>query len=145
MTKLTADDFMMMDLHRPPANDEVEADPQAFVDKTIGAGEDDVGEDESVDSAPAPRCWRCFGPMPCPEHANVEQLDVITSHPIDPTAVIAGAHNADLEVVVVVGLTKEGEEYFASSHTDAAECIYHLQRAIHKMNKIVDRGGRGET
>lgn len=131
-------DFMMMDLHRPPANDEVEADPSAYVDKTIGAGEDVVSEDESVDSAPAKRCEVCFGPMPCEAHANVAQWDGITSNSLDPATVLAGAHNADLESVVIVGMQKDGREYFASSDADAGISIYYLQRGIHKLNRIVD-------
>lgn len=89
-------------------------------------------------SDPCKRCEICFGPMPCSEHGNVHTLGVVTTEDISPTAVLAAAHNTDLEYVVIVGMTKEGDEYFASSVADAAESIYTLQRGIWKLNKIVD-------
>lgn len=85
-----------------------------------------------------PRCERCFGPMPCEAHDNVHTLGVVTSHSISPTTVLAAAHNSDLEYVVVLGMTKDGDEYFASSVSDAAESMYACQRGIYKLNKIVD-------
>jgi hypothetical protein len=134
---LTAKDFMAMDVHRPLTDDEINA-TQA-VDKTIGAGEEELSDAPSVDSSVA-RCEFCFGPRPCPQHPNVEPLSVVTSHDMPATAVLAGAHSADLACVVVVGLTKDGHEYFASTNSDAAESMYHLQRGIHKLNCIVDEG-----
>lgn len=76
--------------------------------------------------------------MPCKEHENVEVLDTTTSLDISPTTVLAWAHEADLEGVVIVGFDKNGREYFASSIADAAPSIYYLQRGIHKLNKVVD-------
>ena len=87
-----------------------------------------------------PRCDLCFGPMPCEEHANVKRLGGVTSNDIDPVAILADAHNTDLAIVVVVGIRKDGREFFASSCADAAEGMYHLQRGIYKLNKIVDEG-----
>lgn len=49
------------------------------------------------------------------------------------------ALETDLESVVVVGYTKDGDEYFASSKADAAQVVWHLQRAIWKLNKVCDR------
>jgi hypothetical protein len=139
-TKLNSIDFMMMDVHRQLTDEELnEINPQAALDKTLGTEQEVVGDDESVAGA-STRCEFCFGPMPCPQHSNVEPLDVVTSHNISATHVLAGAHNADLDVVVVVGFKKDGSEYFASSVSDAAESIYHLQRGIHKLNKMVDEG-----
>jgi len=138
--KLSAKDFMAMDVHEPLSTEEInEINPQAAVDKTIGAEQDEVSDDASVDRTPA-RCWVCFKPMPCEEHANIEQLGGVTSHDIDPTYLIAAAHNADLETVVIVGMRKDGKEYFAASCADAAEGMYHLQRGIYKLNRIVDEG-----
>lgn len=93
-----------------------------------------------VDDEPdhRPRCPMCFELMPCEKHANVQVLGGVTSNDIDPTAILAGAHNAELDIVVVVGLRKDGREYFASSCADAAEGMYHLQRGIYKLNRIVD-------
>src|SRR6185503_18538514 len=77
--RLSATDFMMMDVHEPLSPEEInEINPQAAVDKTLGAEQDEVGADEGVDSSPA-RCEFCFGPRPCPDHPNVEPLSVVTS------------------------------------------------------------------
>lgn len=142
-TKLDADDFMMMDVHRPLTDEEIaQINPQALVDKSLGVERED-GEGAGVGEPHAEephqyRCEHCFGPLPCAEHANVEHLNNVTALDISPTAVLAGAHNSDLEYVIVVGMTKEGHEYFASSVADAAESVYTLQRGIWKLNKIVD-------
>jgi hypothetical protein len=139
-TKLSDIDFMMMDLHRPLTNAEVEAiNPQALVDHT--AGQDTGSEEEGVGE----RCHACFGAMPCAAHANVEPLNIITSNDVDPVRILAGAHNRGLEIVVVVGMTKDGNEYFASSAADAAESSWLLQRGIHKLNKIVDGDDESEN
>lgn len=135
ITRLTGQDFMKMDVHRPPTDDEI--DTTQAVDKTIGAGEEELRDAESVDS-PAARCPTCFGPMPCAAHANVEHLSIVTSHDIAPTTLLAAAHNADIEHVVIIGMTRSGKEYFASSVSDAAQAMYYAQRAIHKLNKMVD-------
>lgn len=76
--------------------------------------------------------------MPCDKHVNVRQLDTVTSLDIPPVSVLADAYNADLECVVVIGITKDGREYFASSVSDAAEGVYYAMRAVHNLNKVVD-------
>jgi hypothetical protein len=137
--KLTATDFMMMDVHEPLSTQEInQINPQAAVDKTLGAVEDHVRDDESVGST-GERCEVCFAPTPCADHANVAQFNVVTSLDIDPVAILAGAHNKGLAEVVIVGFTDEGEEYFASSISDAGQSMYHLQRGIYKLNKILDQ------
>lgn len=136
--KLDASDFAAMDVHRPLTDEEIkEINPQALMDKSADPRNDEDSAEEGVDT-PQPRCWACFGPMPCEQHANVEPLAIVTSHDLPPASMLAKAHNADLETVVIVGYTKEGSEFFASSCADAAEGMYHLQRGIYKLNKIVD-------
>lgn len=136
---LTGTDFMMMDVHRPMTDDEIaELHPQAGVDKSAGAQSDDDSDAEGVGAPHTERCPHCFGPMPCEQHANVEVLQGVTSLDINPTVALAGAHAADLEIVVIVGMDKNGREYFSSSVADAAEGMYYLQRGIHKLNKVVD-------
>jgi len=76
--------------------------------------------------------------MPCEVHANVEQLNVVTSLDISPTSMLAKAHNAGLKEVVIVGMKEDGTEFFAASVSDAADSMYHLQRGIYKLNKIVE-------
>lgn len=142
-TKLTSTDFMMMDIHRPLTNEEVEeVNPQALVDKSARSLTLVDSEAESVgaphEGATSTRCDVCFAPMPCDKHANVEILCGVTSLDISPTVVLAKAHDAGLTEVVIVGMKADGSEYFASSVSDAAPSMYHLQRGIYKLNKVVD-------
>ena len=39
---------------------------------------------------------------------------------------------------MIVGMKADGGEFFASSVADAAPAMYHLQRGIYKLNKIVE-------
>ena len=137
--KLSAIDFMMLDVHEPLSSEEINSiNPQAAVDKSAGVADDEAGSDEDA-GGPPPRCDVCFAPMPCADHANVAQIDVVTSLDIDPVAVLAGAHNVGLAEVVVVGFTDDGKEYFASSISDAGQSMYHLQRGIYRLNKTMDQ------
>ncbi len=137
--KLNATHFMMLDVHEPLSSEEINSiNPQAAVDKSAGVADDEAGSDEDA-GGPPPRCDVCFAPMPCADHANVAQIDVVTSLDIDPVAVLAGAHNVGLAEVVVVGFTEDGKEYFASSISDAGQSMYHLQRGIYRLNKTMDQ------
>lgn len=138
MTKMTADDFEALGVRRPLIDEDIQADPQAAVDKTLNTGEEESEVEEGVDS-PQSRCEICFGPKPCEQHANIEQFDAVTTLDIDPTAVLADAHNKGLSEVVIVGFDNDGNEYFASSASDAAASIYHMQRGIYRLNKIMDK------
>lgn len=123
--KLTGKDFADMDVHRPTTLREIkEVCPQAELDKTEAEIEQ--------------KCIYCFGPLPCQEHSGIEELDIVTTHDLTPMSVIACAHNADLKEVVIVGMGKNGREYFASSVSDGGTSMYHLQRGIYKLNKIID-------
>jgi hypothetical protein len=52
MKVLYAADFLENDIHRPLTTEEInEINPQAAVDKTLGAGEDEVSADTGVDRA----------------------------------------------------------------------------------------------
>lgn len=143
VTKLSSLDFMMMDVHRPLLNEEIEAiNPEALVDKSLRVVQNDDSEAPGVgtphEEKYSARCEFCFGPMPCPKHPNVEPLDIITSLDLNATQVLAAAHGAGLKEVVVVGMKHDGTEYFASNISDAAPSMYHLQRGIYKLNKVVD-------
>lgn len=69
---------------------------------------------------------------------NVVVLDCVTRLDLPPERVLARALEVDLESVVIVGQTKDGEEYFASSLADGGTVIYHLQRGIWALNKMID-------
>ena len=75
---------------------------------------------------------------------NVAELDIITSNDIDPVKLLRDAYKADLEDVVIVGMGKDGVEYFASSVSDAAGAMFYLQRGIHKLNHIMDDIAAGD-
>lgn len=52
--------------------------------------------------------------------------------------VLREAIDAKMTEVVVVGYDADGMGYYNASMADAPTAIYHLQRAIHKINHIVD-------
>ena len=47
---------------------------------------------------------------------------------IEPEGVLLGALRNDMRSVVVAGYDCEGKEYFASSHGDAAQILWLLER-----------------
>jgi hypothetical protein len=69
---------------------------------------------------------------------EVVEIGGITALDLPPDRVLRRALDADLESVVIVGYTKDGQEYFCSSIADVAMCMYHLQRGIWSLNRIVD-------
>ncbi len=69
---------------------------------------------------------------------NVVVLPVITSLDVLPERVLSKAQEADLDAVVVIGWSKDGDVYFASSYADSAQVIYLLERAKHDLLKMED-------
>lgn len=61
--------------------------------------------------------------------SNVINLSMVTYNDIDPNKILIDAINEGMEEVVVLGYTKDGTEYFASSKADGADTLWHLQRA----------------
>jgi hypothetical protein len=43
-----------------------------------------------------------------------------------------------LDYVLILGFDKDGGEYFASNKSDGADALYVMERAKHKLMKIVD-------
>lgn len=68
---------------------------------------------------------------------NVIPFGGITRLDIDPDRVLTSAVGK-LECVVIVGLGKDGEEYFASSMADGADALWYLERCKKKLLEIVD-------
>ena len=68
---------------------------------------------------------------------NVIQFTGITTLPLDPNRLLEEA-KGKLQDVVILGFDADGDEYFASSKSDAGEVIYHLERAKHRLMKIID-------
>ena len=71
--------------------------------------------------------------------SNVVEFHGITKLDLPPDRVLNRAKDADLQSVVTVGWDQEGDLYFASSAADAGEVIFLLQRAIWRLNKIMDQ------
>ena len=58
---------------------------------------------------------------------NVVDFDGITKLDLDPDRVLEGA-KGQLEAVIVIGYTSDGEEYFASSKADGGTTLWLLER-----------------
>lgn len=60
---------------------------------------------------------------------NVVDLDMVTRLDIPAERVLRQAQEIGLEQVVIVGYTKEGEEFFASSIADGGTVLWLFERA----------------
>lgn len=80
-----------------------------------------------------------------PEHraSNVAALNIVTKISHDPSRILANALASGMTEVVVVGFTASGDDYFASSVSDTGAAMWHLQRGIHELNRIIDRMTEG--
>lgn len=124
---LTATDFMMMDIHRPMTDDEVNAiHPQAGVDKSFGAEENEHGPAEGVG---APHTPRLLDPLP----DNVEILDVSTSHRLQVQRVLQSALDHELDDVMVVGWVDEGPIFFLATDPSIGNAVYRLELAKQRL------------
>ena len=70
--------------------------------------------------------------------SNIIDLPVITTLPIDPKRVLTKACDVDFERVMIIGYTKDGDEYFASSEADGGTCLWDMERAKHALMRIAD-------
>lgn len=70
---------------------------------------------------------------------NVVDLNCITRLNLPPERILQKGIEADLEGVVIVGYSKDGNEYFASSYADAGQCAWLLQRGIYKLNQMCEQ------
>lgn len=129
--KLSAAEFMAMDVHEPLSPEDINSiNPQAAVDKTLGAGEDEVGDDESV-----ARTYPYEVPMP----DNVEYIPAETSHDLPAEHILRCAFDSQLVDLVICGVDESGNEHVYHTSTDPAESVWYLQRAIHILNLRCDR------
>jgi hypothetical protein len=69
--------------------------------------------------------------------AKIIRFPGITKWDLNPDDVLRESEG-QLQSVVVVGFTKDGAEFFASSIADGADTLWHLQRAIHKLMQIAE-------
>ena len=69
---------------------------------------------------------------------EVVELDMVTRLDLPAERYLRRALEADLEAVVVVGYTQDGEEYFASSIADGGEVLWLLERLKKQLLSIGD-------
>lgn len=65
--------------------------------------------------------------------AEVTVLPVVTSLDVDVQRVAQAAVDAELERVIIIGRTADGEFYFASSKSDGGEVLWELETARLKL------------
>ena len=136
MTKpdhLTATDFMMMDVHRPMTDEDInETNSQARLDKSARTTEDEQRDASGVGSAPEKKL-RVIDPLP----DNVVIADVATSHHLQVQRVLQAAHDRGLDDVMVVGWHDDGEIYFLASDPSIGNAVYRLELAKQKLLSAV--------
>jgi hypothetical protein len=68
---------------------------------------------------------------------EVVEFDGITTLPLDPDRVLQNAIG-HLDRVVIIGLTKDGEEYFHSSEADGGTVLWDMERAKLNLLRVAD-------
>jgi hypothetical protein len=68
---------------------------------------------------------------------NVVNFNGITKLDMPPDRILEAAMGK-LDYVVIVGHCLDGNEYFASSKSDAGEVVWAFERAKHKLMRMVD-------
>lgn len=71
------------------------------------------------------------------ELSNVAIAPIVTTLEGRPDDVLKHAIG-ELDKVVLVGYTKDGEEYYASSVADGPNALWLMQRGVHRLLNIVD-------
>ena len=89
--------------------------------------------EHAQEGAPPEKPFEDLGP-------NVTVLPVVTSHDLPVDRVLQEAHEAGLEMCVIVGYTKDGDEYFGSNVADGAEVVWCMERAKLKLLNMVRVG-----
>lgn len=69
---------------------------------------------------------------------NVVHASIVTKLDLEADQLLREAIG-ELDDVVIIGYTKDGEEYYASSVADGANALWLLQRSIHGLMDVVDR------
>lgn len=72
------------------------------------------------------------------DDTNVINLPIITRLDIEPKRILNSAMKSDLDSLVMIGFTKEGEFYFASNRGDAGTVIFLMEMAKNKLLKICE-------
>lgn len=70
--------------------------------------------------------------------AEVIDIGCVTRLDIDPDRVLSKAIEAEMTAVIIVGFDADGQDYFAASMADAAEALWHLERAKWRLMRQAD-------
>ena len=68
--------------------------------------------------------------------SNVVNLPCITRLNLSPERILSEALEADLDGAVVMGYTKEGEAYFASTYADGGHVMWLMELCKAKLLQI---------
>jgi hypothetical protein len=68
---------------------------------------------------------------------SVIKFPGITRLELNPDDVLDAA-KGQLDLAIVIGVTPEGNFYFASSEPDGAEVVWWLERTKHKLMQLTD-------
>lgn len=74
---------------------------------------------------------------------NIVDFTGITKLDMDPDRLLQKVIGK-MEGVLILGITKDGEEYFASSKADAADALYYMERAKYALMQTIDKMAEGE-
>lgn len=92
----------------------------------------------SLDKRGSPETWRCrIGAVRLKGMDNVLG-GIVTRLDSEANFIIASALEQNLEEVLIIGMDKDGEEYFAGNISDGGAAVWHLMRAAHKLMVIAD-------
>lgn len=70
--------------------------------------------------------------------ADIIAFPGATSLDISPELVLSEASKQEFERVIVIGLTKDGDEYVSCSDADGGVFLWDVERAKHRMMRAVD-------
>ena len=70
--------------------------------------------------------------------AEIIELDVISTIDLPTERILRKATDANLEMVIVIGIDADGVEYFSSSVSSGPDVLWALERAKINLLRIVD-------
>jgi hypothetical protein len=69
---------------------------------------------------------------------EVVELGNLTTLPIPTEKIISKAATCKFDRIIIIGLTADGEEYFASSEADGGCILWDMERAKFKLMNIAE-------
>jgi hypothetical protein len=72
---------------------------------------------------------------------NVVRFTGISALPLDPDRLLEEAIG-QMDRVLIIGIDKDGDEYFASSDPDGGTAIWDMERAKLKLLRLADKEDR---